>query len=123
MKLKLLTIALFTYAAVANASPSKPDKCPGVAAIQAVGVNSEYLEDNGHGMWMAGAINQPYDTNMTWNFIVANIAAATKHDAYLKAVDSLSSLALLGGPTESPFGGWSCVYSTNAGYEVRAFSQ
>lgn len=122
MKVKLFAITLCAYASIAQAAPLKPEKCPGVAAIRAAGLSSEYLEKTGQRSWAVFNRNQPYDTNGNWDLAVTDVVADNQTDAYTEASASLNSLIFVKGPYELPFSNmWACSYMTNEGYTVYAF--
>jgi len=78
MKFKLITYPLLSAAVLLLSSqtifasheiPPKPEKCPSVRALNAVGVNSGALDTQLIG-WLAGNNKSNYDTKDEWSFII-----------------------------------------------------
>lgn len=107
---------------IAQAAPTpEPQVCPSVAAIQAIGVSRNVVQDN-DGLWMAGRRDQKYNTNNDWTFILGKIPAPTASSAYNRAVVALQSLNFQLGPLNGPLGKWICWYSTSQGFTAVAIN-
>ena len=94
--------------------PPQPQKCPGVAAIQGIGVSRTVLQSSN--LWFTGRRHQLYDTSDAWTFVLGNIVATSANDAFNKATAGLATLSNPLGPIVGPLSKWLCVYTTYEGY-------
>lgn len=99
----------------ATTIPPSPIVCPAETAIKTVSVSTNTLEVDG--MWVAGRRSQAYGTGANWSFLLGNIQATDRHDAYVKAKASLNHIFFEVGPFFDSFTNrWLCIYGTQAGY-------
>lgn len=115
----LLPLALFLTNATFAALTPEPQVCPSEAAIKAVGVSRNTVQDD-DGLWLTGRRNQKYGTQDSWTFVIGKIPASTASEAYDKAAVAMPSLSFQFGPLNGPLGKWVCYYSTAQGYTAVA---
>lgn len=114
MKRKLLFISLsLILIQPALAVSSRPERCPSVAAIAAVGVDTA---GQGTQVWMAFPSSPSnYDTKQAWSFGIF-VTAANKTEALEKARASIGQLSLADGPYHDDDNSddlWTCAYGSN----------
>jgi hypothetical protein len=103
------------------AIPPQPEVCPPVAAVQAVGVSRNVVQDD-DGLWFTGRRNQMYTTKSHWTFLIGRIPAPNASQAYNKAAAALGTLTFVLGPFFGPFGKWVCNYNTGANFPAVAIN-
>ena len=114
-------LALSLPQLVQAAIPPQPQRCPTAAAIQAVGVSRNMIQDN-DGLWVTGRRNQKYGTTDDWTFLIGKFPATTANQAYTKAVTAMTTLNFQMGPLNGPLSKWICWYSTAEGYTATAIN-
>jgi hypothetical protein len=124
-KVVVSTILLSLTASFAFAAtppiPPQPERCPTVAALQAVGVSRQTLMINS--LWFAGRRDNVYGTGNHWTFILGNIPANNNSQAYTKAVTAISTLFFQAGPWyEREWNRWTCLYADADGFPAVAFN-
>lgn len=117
MKNKLLILAvsasllLLSITSQSAILKSKPEKCPSVSSIIAMGID---VEPYGDEIWYARKTNR-YDTNEEWSFLFPVIAKDSE-DALTHARALLSTLSFDEGPSGRDDGSTAfCVYKIDGG--------
>lgn len=123
MKYRLfsLSLSLLLLQPALAASSDKPEKCPSVAAIAAIGVDDASLSMAG---WVAFPSNSNYyDTREAWSFGII-VPASNKNEALQLARANLGSLSVMSDPvqTVTTNKGWSCYYKNQQDYYAVAFT-
>jgi hypothetical protein len=121
MKFKLISASLavlFSSAVIAGNLPPKPNHCPSVSALKAVGVNAARTMDND---WVAFQSGNRYNTNAEWWFGVGAGATNAK-DAVTQGNAAIGSLQQQGEmesfDDETSGAGWACIYLSNSAFAV-----
>jgi hypothetical protein len=74
-------------------------------------------QNRGDGSWAVGLMQNKYDTNDSWTFIIGRIGARNKNEAFEKAKAALASLTFNQGPVlATQINRWECGYSNSAGF-------
>lgn len=121
MKKLITMIAMLVAAQAVFAGTPKPDHCPSAAAIAVAGLSQAYIQQDRDG-WMVLKDYQYLDTAEKWGYVIGNIDAETKEEAYQKAVKALESLRPIGEMQEI-MGVWMCSYITAEQYLGAAFAE
>ena len=121
MKAKIISAALLlSLSQISFSDPAKPNNCPTVTALQAVGIN--FMHQDGD-IWYGSVASVNYDTNETWSFVIGEFKATQENDALVKANKALSSLTLTQGPLPFNMNGkdsWVCLYKDQSGHLASA---
>jgi hypothetical protein len=124
MKNVKLFISAFIFLAMTGTAWSKVGmQCPGIDAIQAVGVSHA---DTNNGVYAVTEFNK-YGTDQSWGFGISNIHdAGSKLQALINANTALSTLNFKQGPVAiSSLNGISilaCFYNIGYGYNAVALT-
>tara|TARA_R110000868_G_scaffold354198_1_gene615506 strand:+ start:1895 stop:2317 length:423 start_codon:yes stop_codon:yes gene_type:complete len=124
MKRKLLAVmAALTLATSSFAMPVKPANCPTADAIRAGGLSKDVVEQDINGMWVVALMQSNFDTQNNWSFVVGQITAQDREDAYAKATASLASVTFARGPLPvTRINRWGCSYNNAANYVAFALT-
>ncbi|WP_131782690.1 DUF4949 domain-containing protein [Legionella gresilensis] len=115
----VLALPLLVSQSVFALTADKPDACPSIKALSAVGVsNAEFVEDGN--LWVTYRPSNSFETADKWTLVVLPIEAKNASEAVSKANKSLPNLALFEGPSEED-GMWGCIY-TNNDYSLMAIA-
>lgn len=112
--LLFLSLSQFSFAAV----PEKPNSCPSVSGLQAVGV-SEVIKENG--FWYGAVRSNSYDTNDQWTFVIGAFRATNENNAKQQALRAVDSLIFDKGPMAINIEGqdsWVCLYKDSSGHSA-----
>lgn len=99
----------------ALASQQMPEKCPSVNALKSANFERISVLPNAAQWLVIGAIDNKYDTNTDWSFLVAvsRYNAQTTDDAYKLARKSLETLSFVNGPEYfDGMDAYGCTYTT-----------
>ncbi|MBA2649548.1 MAG: DUF4949 domain-containing protein [Legionella sp.] len=119
MRLKCITIIIFlTLSKISLALLPKPEVCPSVSDMKAVGIDILVEKD---GYWYGGVSSANYDTNYNWTLLMGAYKAKDEDDAKSQMVVSLHALTFEIGPL--PFqliekDSWICSYRDKTGHKV-----
>ena len=117
MKVQLIgAILLISMSQFSSAAFAKPDSCPSISALKAVGV-TQIVHDEG--LWYGAVQSAKYDTNDNWTFTIGQFEAKNEHEAKAQALNALSSLTLEQGPVSFTVEGIDssiCLYKDHAGH-------
>ncbi|HAT3977615.1 TPA: DUF4949 domain-containing protein [Legionella pneumophila] len=120
MKLKIINAILFlSLSQFSFAAPhEKPNSCPSVSGLQAVGISEVVQED---GLWYGTVKSNNYDTNDKWTFAIGAFKATDENDAKQQALRALNSLTFETGPVAFNVEGqdrWVCLYKDSFGHSA-----
>ncbi len=117
--LALLIFFVTPHAQAAGASP-QPQRCPNSSALLAAGLAG--VEDEEAGKYFAYQFSN-YGTAETWGFLIFDIYASSKQDAFSKGKTALNTISYLYGPTYiAKAKVWGCVYNVSGGYTAVAIT-
>ena len=116
-----IIILLLSLLFVSNTYSEDLKKCPTVNMIKLIGLSHNLIQDS-NGRWYAGRTSQYYGTKEKWTFVIGEINAKNKIDAYSKAIQALLSLTYQSGPMRAPSDKWLCLYHNNKGYPAGAIT-
>jgi hypothetical protein len=115
MKLKLISAILFlSFSQQGMAAYPKPESCPSVAALQAVGVSYMVKESD---FWYGAVDSNHYGTSDNWTFGVGDFWVSDESEAKQQAITAMGLLRFQKGPI--PLEGsvaWMCSYNDQAGH-------
>lgn len=127
-----ITSACFLPIALASnpAQVTKPNKCPGIAALQSIHIQKSDLIEieherwdcctaDGHryhvdGKWAVREYISHYDTNDQWALSLHDVIANNAEEALQETNKGLSTLTFAYGPSNY-MGHWSCGYYSAVG--------
>ncbi|KTD56580.1 hypothetical protein Lsan_2740 [Legionella santicrucis] len=120
MKLKVINTILFLSLSQFSFAtpPEKPNSCPSVSGLQAVGI-SEVIKENG--LWYGAVRSNSYDTNDQWTFAIGAFRATNENDAKQQALHAVDSLIFERGPIGIDIEGqdsWVCLYKDRSGHSA-----
>ncbi|MGQ3887951.1 DUF4949 domain-containing protein [Legionella sp. CNM-1927-20] len=107
----VLTLPLLISQSVFALTADKPDACPTIKALSAVGVNS--AEEFTKSGWITYRSSNSFETVNNWTLVVFFIEADNASEALVKANKALPRLSLMVGPSETGDNEWTCVYTNN----------
>ncbi|STY28339.1 hemin binding protein Hbp [Legionella wadsworthii] len=108
----LLSLSQFSFGAL----PPKPNACPSVSALKAIGVSDMIKED---GQWYGAVQSNNYNTTDKWTFVIGAFRATDESDAKQQALRAINSLSFLSGPEAFNMDGqdsWICGYKDRSGH-------
>ncbi|CAM2731698.1 DUF4949 domain-containing protein [Legionella worsleiensis] len=111
-KSKLATfVSALVLAGSVFAAQDKPEKCPGMAALQAEGMTNaaEIIE----GLYLTFNLSH-YDTPSTWVFVMGPIDANSEDVSLRHSNEILASMSGTSTPEDDGEGSWLCEYQTRA---------
>lgn len=115
MKLPVISaVLLLMFSQNGLASYPKPDSCPSVVALQAVGV-SYMVKDSDY--WYGAVDSNHYGTADNWNFGIGVFRTPDEKEAKQQAIAALGLLKSPRGPIEIS-DGWLCSYTDDAGHNA-----
>lgn len=103
--LALLSGLFFSYPVLAGYG--QPDKCPGIAMIQALGVDA--AKEHAHQRFNVYRVNY-YDTRFRWVFGIGLIQASNKEAALLIGNVLIGSIVEQPRPIMDLSANWTCTY-------------
>ena len=113
--------AQLAFAYSASDMPPQPNMCPAVGAIKPIGVSHATRQIAK--MWFAGRRSNLYGTSDQWTFIVGNIPAKNKTEAFNAAMVGLKTLSFMSGPFyDVQWNRWFCLYNTANGLPALAIN-
>jgi len=106
-----LMLAQSTYAG----TQAKPDKCPSVSALAAVGVSMTQQAPGYPTSWDGFELKNRFDTNDEWTFVIGEFKTEDQDEALLKANAAITRLAFSYGPELDNNRDWYCMYYGKGG--------
>lgn len=105
-------ISALCFQSVNATTMPKPEQCPSVASLKAVGIQLNEVFETYIGRWETRTVNK-FNTNNYWYFDIARIHANDQNEAHQKANDTLSTMILTSGEPKwypPPVDHWMCEY-------------